>query len=795
MTEREDRLERIASAVLDGTTINWEAAESGVVGDDRGLLPHLKVVAELAAVHRVPAMWGHLQVIERIGRGAFGEIYRAFDPRLDREVALKLLPAAESADGGAAHSFIPEGRLLARVHHSNVVTIHGAEQIGDHVGLWMELVRGRTLEQVLGERGQFSAAEATRIGRDLSGAVSAVHSAGLLHRDIKAHNVMLADDGRVVLMDFGTGREFTDGAISDLSGTPLYVAPEVLAGEPASIQSDVYSLGVLLFHVLSGTYPVQGHTVADIHAAHRAGARVKLRDARPDLPGPLAEVIERALDPSPGRRFPTAAAFGAALEHGTARLGRQRILLAATAVASILLSGMTVGDTRPRAALPAVPAIAVLPFDNRGSEPNSNELADGLTDEIQRNLAVIDGLALRSSSSSFVFKNKPRDLASIGSQLGVDYVVEGSVARSKGALQIDARLTSVAGDVTLWAGRFDRDARDLATVLDEISQAIVNELRVTLGRGQRRYTLHPDLYYKFLQARAFHGRRGQENSAKAAELFQQVVASAPDHAPAWAGLASALAQLSRPSTSEEMVPPDPRLGPAALNALQLDPLLAEAHAALGNMYARDRDWVNARMSFLKALTLNPSLTEIHSDFVLGVLMPIGDTAEALRQLEAARIADPLSLDVRRTQALNFVEAGRYEDAIENCLWIRQHDPAFPFVDLWLGRALYLSGRFEEAREALVRAGPQFWGYVGYLLAVSGHREEAEALAAKYPDSPSRTMLIYAGLGDTDRAYEGLRRTAEVNWWRAATWLHRPEMTLLRGDPRMPALKKGLGLPE
>ena len=146
------------------------------IGVDRRLLPHLRAVAALAAVHRVPATWGHLQVIERIGRGTFGEIYRAFDPRLDREVALKVLPAAESADGGAAPSFIPEGRLLARVHHSNVVTIHGAEQIGDHMGLWMELVRGRTLEQVLGERGHFSAAEATRIGRDLCGAVSAVHS-------------------------------------------------------------------------------------------------------------------------------------------------------------------------------------------------------------------------------------------------------------------------------------------------------------------------------------------------------------------------------------------------------------------------------------------------------------------------------------------------------------------------------------------------------------------------------------------------------------------------------------------
>ncbi len=142
----------------------------------------------------------------------------------------------------------------------------------------------------------------------------------------------------------------------------------------------------------------------------------------------------------------------------------------------------------------------------------------------------------------------------------------------------------------------------------------------------------------------------------------------------------------------------------------------------------------------------------------------------------------------------FVEAGRYDSAIENCLWIRQHDPAFPFVDVWLGRALYFSGRFDEAREALERAGPQFWGYVGYLLAVSGRREEAEALAAKHPDSPSRTMLIYAGLGDKDRTFDALVRTAEINWWRAATWLHRPEMALLRGDPRMPALRKKLGLP-
>jgi tetratricopeptide (TPR) repeat protein len=232
-----------------------------------------------------------------------------------------------------------------------------------------------------------------------------------------------------------------------------------------------------------------------------------------------------------------------------------------------------------------------------------------------------------------------------------------------------------------------------------------------------------------------------------------------------------------------------------MKALQLDPLLAEAHAALGNMYASDREWLNARMSFLKALTLNPTLTEIHSDFVLGVLMPLGDTGEALRQFEAARIADPLSLDVRRTQAHIFIEAGQYDKAIENCRWILQHDPAFPFVDVWLSRALYLSGRFDEAEKVLRGAPPQFFGYLGYLLAVSGRREEAAALAAKNPDAASRNMLIYAGLGDKDRAFEALSRTAEINWWRAATWMRRPEMALLRGDPRIAALKKQLRLPE
>jgi serine/threonine-protein kinase len=789
----EDRLETLAAAVLDGRDVDWTRAESDADGVQTRLFRHLKVVAAVAGVHRIPESWGHLRIIERIGSGTFGEVYRAWDSRLDREVALKLLPACRRPDESATSSIIHEGRLLARVHHPNIATIHGAEQIGDCTGLWMELVRGRTLEQMLGEGAQFSAPEVTRIGADLCGAVEAVHAAGLLHRDIKAHNVMLAHDGRVVLMDFGTGRELDDRSASDLTGTPLCVAPEVLRGDPATACSDVYSLGVLLFHLLTGSYPVQGQNLAEIRAAHETASRASLRTIRPDVPARLARAIERAIEPMAERRCQSAAAFGTALRDAMGGLGRRRLMYGAVAASALLAAGLAWGS-RGRSATGSVPAIAVLPFENRNSASGSDEFADGLTDEIQRSLAVIDGLALRSSGSSLAFKNRPRNLREVASQLGVDFVLEGSVSRSNSAVEIDVRFTRIADDIVIWSDRFERDVAALPAILDDISLAIVNEMRVTLGRGQRRYDLDPDLYYLILRARAAHAARGPENSRKAVDLFEQVVAAAPDYAPAWAGLASALAQLSRPSSGEEIIPLDPRLGPAALKALQLDPLLAEAHAAIGNMYAHDREWVNARMSFLKSLALNPTLTDTYNDFVLGVLMPLGATNEALRQLAAARVVDPLSLDVRRTQAHVFVEAGRYDEAIENCRWIKEIDPRFPFVDLWLGRAFYLSGRFAEAREVLERAAPQS-GYMGYLLAVSGRREEAEALAAQNPDALSRRMLIYAGLGDRDRAFDELVRMAEINWWRAATWLHRPEMTLVRGHPRMPELRRELRLPE
>jgi len=349
----EEHVPDIAGAILDGRSIDWGSAESSGDGTGRLLLEQLKLVAAVAEFHRqlpafdaidvsppatardpTPNLWGHLRVVERIGGGAFGEVFRAWDTRLDREVALKLLPA-ESTENQAT-STIDEGRLLARVRHPNVATIYGAERIGNRVGLWMELVNGRTLEQLLDAGKVFTSGEAVAIGVEVCRAMSAVHRAGLIHRDIKAQNVMVAEDQRVVLMDFGTGYEPKDSSPATLAGTPLYLAPELLCGHGATVQSDIYSAGVLLYHILTRSYPVEAASLSELRERHQRQERRSMRAARSDFPSKLAAVVDRAIDPQPTRRFQSADDLARALE---ALEGRRRIAqlgYAAVAAAALI---------------------------------------------------------------------------------------------------------------------------------------------------------------------------------------------------------------------------------------------------------------------------------------------------------------------------------------------------------------------------------------------------------------------------------------------------------------------------
>jgi len=560
-------LDGIADAILDGTPIDWRSVDTADL-PDKAFVEQLKTLAALRRMRRAsvsmtpePWRWGHLQVFERIGHGAFGDVHRAWDPRLDREVALKLLRSDVLDDDGPGSAVIEEGRLLARVHHPNVVTIYGAEPIDGRIGLWMEFVKGRTLEEALRSGRTFTAAEVTRLGVDLCAAVAAVHAAGLVHRDIKAQNVMLDDGGRLVLMDFGAGHEADDSTGQAIAGTPLYLAPEVLSGGAATRRSDVYSIGVVLFRLLTGSYPVFGGDLPDLRRAHATRDKGDAGLNRAGIPVRLRRVLGRAIDPDPDRRYAGADMFGAALAALERAPTIKRVVYGAVGAAALLAAlgiGWNPGLREMLMRAPATPAhaakpptIAVLPFVNASSDPGNDDFIDGLTSEVIRNLAVIDGLQVRSQSSSFFFKDRPRDMREVAKQLQVALVVEAYVQRIGSQLRVHAQLVRVPDDVPVWSNRFDRTLDDVFAIQDEISLAIVNELRLTLGRGQRRYQTNLAAYDLYLRGRALVARRGTESAERAAQLFEQVIAIDREFAPAHAGLADAYATMSWPIDAPE----------------------------------------------------------------------------------------------------------------------------------------------------------------------------------------------------------------------------------------------------
>ena len=441
-------------------------------------------------------------------------------------------------------------------------------------------------------------------------------------------------------------------------------------------------------------------------------------------------------------------------------------------------------------------SIAVLPLSNVSQEPGNEYFADGLTDEIIRNLSIIDGLAVRSQTSSFVFKGKPRNIRDAGTQLGADYILEGSVLRSGNQLRINAQLVRVHDDFPLWSGRYDRELTDVVAIQDEISRGIVNSLRLKLGRGRRRYETSTEVYDLYLRAHALALEGGVRNLSGSIGVLEEVTTKDPSFAPAFGDLAGAYA--ARSGQFQFNIPDEvSKMRNAAEKAIQLDPLLAEAHYAQGMVYARDAKWKDSEQSFRRAIQIDPSRAESHSDFALFLLWPLGRIDEALRELRIAEKADPLSGGVHQGLANVLISAAQYNQAANQCEKM-QEEP------VWLlSRARLGQGRVGEAIQILeaelnrgVPAGNQAWGELGYAYARAGRREDAEKLAANSPSqNPFNQALIFAGLGDKDRTFEALDRAVSGGPFRMGRTLTWPELALLRGDPRVKVLRKKVGLPE
>ena len=477
-----------------------------------------------------------------------------------------------------------------------------------------------------------------------------------------------------------------------------------------------------------------------------------------------------------------------------AKKTRRRMWWAA-AVVGLAAAAAVSGWWRVHRSVPI--AIAVLPLENLSHDPASDYFSDGLTDELIRNLSLIEGLQPRSQTSSFAFKGKPRNLREVGKELETDYIVEGSVLRIGRQLRVDAQLVRVRDDFPLWSGRYDRTLTDVFAIQDEISRGIVNSLRLKLGRGRRRYETSAEAYDLYLQARALGIQQGLVGEMQSVSLFEKAIAQDSSFAPAYAGLAAAHGTRSstgRFDSADEFA----KMQAAAEKALELDPLLAEAHGALGMAYARQAQWERSEKSFRRALELDPNDAVIYDNFALSLLMPLGRIPEVVRQLRIALKNDPLAARLRYILANALMAVGRFDEAAAYC----ESLPAdFPGRSEWLGRTRVEQGKIQEGIQILEdadhRGGDEALavrGYLGYAYGRAGRRRDAENLAAE-TSNPFIQALTYAGMGDNERTVQALERMEPMGPVRVGRDLTYPEFSFVRGDPRVRALHKKLGLPE
>lgn len=853
MSAERQPLTELAQSVADGAPIDWGRAEEAAAPDQRRVVRQLCLVSSVAALYRsLPAeadaahaglmaeregpRWGHLVLLEVIGRGMSGEVHRAWDLDLQREVALKLFPPEPKTPRGPSH-VLSEARRLARVRHPNVAAVFGADRDLDRVGFWMELVQGPSLQDLLDRDGPFSARETALIGIELCGALAAVHRAGLLHRDVKAQNVLRETGGRIVLTDFGTGEE-AGATLARMAGTPMYLAPEILAGKPASVQSDLYSLGVLLFHLVTREFPIEARTMPELVRAHRAGAARHLRDLRPDLNAAFVQVVERLLAVDPAARFQTAGALESALRaslaHGVTTEasppagaqgspGRTRArnpgLFVAAAILTLAVLGLLAwlaGAWRvgaPGGPDPAV-SVAVLPLVDLTNGAGPPHLAEALTDQLTSSLGQLHGLRVASGTSVKALGATGQPVADIAGRLGVSSLVEGTVAVADGPaggplrVRVNARLIAAGTNTQLWSGSFERALGDTFALQADVAREIARHVRVTVSpaeaaRLDRQHKTIPDAEAAYFEGRHHLNHYGAARAAQALRAFQRAVELDRNYPAAHVGIARSYIRLGFDGGITQAEARSRALG-MVTRAVELDDDSAEAHTAAADlMFFYDWNWQGAERSYARALELNRSSSEALQQFARH-LAAVGRLDRAIEQAHRATDLDPLSAEAAQTYALMLYFARRHDEAAGVLQHAFELNPNSAGSHVILSRVREAQQRYGEALEEANRAlalaeHPGVRAHAARQMALAGDDAGARAELEKVSQGGLRTRAdnrAYAllALGDTDPAL-ALLEQAESERDPGILWLAvDPRTDALRSHPRFVALLERMGLP-
>ena len=736
---------------------------------------------------------GPYEILDKLGEGGMGAVYKALDTRLGRELALKFLPADVAANEERRLRFIREAQAASRLNHPNIITIYDIAEEGGDYFITMEYVQGKTLAEAI-PSGGLPVLQAVRLAQQIAAALGKAHGAGIIHRDLKPANIMLTEDGEAKVLDFGLAKLVDFGPVSGTAvtatsnsginatqlgvvlGTAAYMSPEQASGMTVDARSDIFSFGLVLYEMLSGERAFPGRTpLATVAGILHAEPRPLTK-----APFALAEVVRCCLRKEPADRFQTMAEVRLALDDAS---------LAPPA-------------PPPFVRVEKVPSIAVLPFVNMNHDEENEFFCDGLTEELINALSQLDNLRVLSRSTVFQFRGRTEDIRVIGEKLQVSTALEGSVRKAGVRLRITAQLINTADGCQIWSQRFDREMKDIFDVQDEVTLAIVEHLRVRLtGVPQpRRPHENPEAYTLYLKGRYYQHWTTTEGYRKALGCFEEAIALEPGLAKAWAGIAEIFTFMGIVG----IAPPNdimPRAKAAAMRALEIDESLAEANSALGLVHLwYDWDWLSAQRRLRRATELSPGNPDVHTNLAL-LLTRLGRSEEALAETRRAIEIDPLALNAQFGHA-DALFLGRFplRQLIAQCRKVIDLVPQALWPHWYLIDGMVVNGDLEGIPQAIetarpIAAGePISEGIFAWAYAAAGHTAEAlrilESLQARRKEHycPAVPIAwIYLGLKQYDLAIDWLETACAERDPLLTMIFVNPSHDALRSDPRFEKL--------
>jgi TolB-like protein/tetratricopeptide (TPR) repeat protein/predicted Ser/Thr protein kinase len=770
--------------------------------------------------------FGHYEIVESLGAGGMGAVYRARDTRLGREVAIKVLRQDAAWTAAARERLMREARTISKLNHPNICAVHDIGERDGETFIVMELVPGTPLTHRLATDG-LDPETVARWGAQLADALEHAHQHGIIHRDVKPSNVVVTPAGNVKLVDFGiaargpgapddtTMFEPTDATAGAVAGTPPYMAPEVMRGGMADARSDIWSLGVLLHESLAGTRPFDGQTREEI-------TRAILREAPTPLPGHVPPefggILKRCLAKDPGARYQRAGEVRAALEavqpvprSGFGRWGIRAGaggVVALAAVAALLAladwlpgrGGQSAGARRVLESTPEIRGVAVLPLRNLGGGEARNFFADGMTAALITELAKVESLKVISQTSVMRYRDRAdRTLPQIGAELGVDAIVEGTVLHAGDRVRISVELLHASSDRHLWAESYEQPMSDVLTLQSDIARAVVAHVQSRVSQGVERperqaAQVHPEAYELFLHGEFSVAQGTPTGVDRAVGYYERALALDPDFAPAHAGLAGAWFAQEFWGTAPFQSNAD-KVRASVAKALSFDPNLADALVMKARVQLNyDWDWAGAEASLKRAIELSPGLPFAH-ETRCWLLLPQGRRDEALAAARKAATLDPQSAYMVNVEGRVLHAARRYKEAEAAYERALNLDPGFPIPYAGLALLYMTERRFAEAKEMMDRrdrlpsARPDL-RLRAWLEAATGSKARALGLLKKI--GPTGSARVHVVLGDYDAAFAALNEAIDDRTLNLVR-LTDPEFDPVRSDPRFARAVERTGL--